>query len=171
MTPTNFKTERMINKSSNVYSHASCNVKNINTKKRIFCMLLSRVAYRQMTSRLLPFQILLNKFGFVVLNKIMATARFVAVSDDDVSAFSEQQEKENTKAKTMYDLKGFRWRKTSKFDRGKSQIYENKSNPDRCPINILTWPTENHCPADMMTAFLSSCNGIESSKPGQKCRI
>lgn len=88
-----------------------------------------------MTSRLLPFQILLNKFGFVVLNKIMATARFVAVSDDDVSAFSEQQENESAKTKTMYDLKIFRWRKISKFEREKSQIYENKSNLDRCPIN------------------------------------
>ena len=37
-------------------------------------------------------------------NKIMAAARFV----DDVNAFSEQQENENTKKKTLYDLKIFR---------------------------------------------------------------
>ena len=35
----------------------------------------------------------------------MAAARFVVVSDDDVNAFSEQQENENTKKKTLYDLK------------------------------------------------------------------
>ena len=34
----------------------------------------------------------------------MAAARFVVVSDDDVNAFSEQQENENTKKKTLYDL-------------------------------------------------------------------
>ena len=38
----------------------------------------------------------------------MAAARFVEVSDDDVNAFSEQQENENTKKKTLYDLKIFR---------------------------------------------------------------
>ena len=38
----------------------------------------------------------------------MAAARFVVVSDDDVNAFSEQQENENTKKKTLYDLKIFR---------------------------------------------------------------
>ena len=38
----------------------------------------------------------------------MAAARFVVVSDDDVNAFSEQQEKENIKKKTLYDLKIFR---------------------------------------------------------------
>ena len=41
-------------------------------------------------------------------NKIMAAARFVVVSDDDVNAFSEQQENDNTKKKTLYDLKIFR---------------------------------------------------------------
>ena len=38
----------------------------------------------------------------------MAAARFVVVSDDDVNAFSEQQENDNTKKKTLYDLKIFR---------------------------------------------------------------
>ena len=38
----------------------------------------------------------------------MAAARFVVVSDDDVNAFSEQQENENTNKKTLYDLKIFR---------------------------------------------------------------
>ena len=38
----------------------------------------------------------------------MAAARFVVVSDDDVNAFSEQQENENTKKKTLYHLKIFR---------------------------------------------------------------
>ena len=38
----------------------------------------------------------------------MAAARFVVVSDDDVNAFSKQQENENTKKKTLYDLKIFR---------------------------------------------------------------
>ena len=37
----------------------------------------------------------------------MAAARFVVVSDDDVNAFSEQQQKENTK-KMPYDQKIFR---------------------------------------------------------------
>ena len=38
----------------------------------------------------------------------MAAARFVVVSDDGVNAFSTQQENENTKKKTLYDLKIFR---------------------------------------------------------------
>ena len=38
----------------------------------------------------------------------MAAARFVVVSDDDVNAFSKQQKNENTKKKTLYDLKIFR---------------------------------------------------------------
>ena len=38
----------------------------------------------------------------------MAAARFVVVSNDDVNAFYEQQENENTKKKTLYDLKIFR---------------------------------------------------------------
>ena len=38
----------------------------------------------------------------------MAAARFVVVSDDGVNAFSEQEENENTKKKTLYDLKIFR---------------------------------------------------------------
>ena len=38
----------------------------------------------------------------------MAAAIFVVVSDDDVNAFTEQQENENTKKKTLYDLKIFR---------------------------------------------------------------
>ena len=38
----------------------------------------------------------------------MAAARSVVVSDDDVNAFSEQQENDNTKKKTLYDLKIFR---------------------------------------------------------------
>ena len=38
----------------------------------------------------------------------MAAARFVVVRDDDVNAFSEQQENDNTKKKTLYDLKIFR---------------------------------------------------------------
>ena len=37
----------------------------------------------------------------------MAAARFVVVSDDDINVFSEQQENENTKKKTLYDLKIF----------------------------------------------------------------
>ena len=40
----------------------------------------------------------------------MVAARFVVVRDDDVNAFSEQQQNENTKKKVlcMYDLKIFR---------------------------------------------------------------
>ena len=38
----------------------------------------------------------------------MAAARFVVVSDDDVNAFYEQQDNENTKNKTLYDVKTFR---------------------------------------------------------------
>ena len=38
----------------------------------------------------------------------MAAARLVVVSDDDVNAFSKQQENENTEKKTLYGLKIFR---------------------------------------------------------------
>ena len=45
----------------------------------------------------------------------MAAARFVVVSDDDVNAFSEQQENENTKKKMLYDLKIF-WEFLETYD-------------------------------------------------------
>ena len=51
----------------------------------------------------------------------------------------------------------------------KSQMYENKNNPKRCPINIYL-AYKNHRPADMMTdesPFYLAVN-IESPKPGQK---
>ena len=48
-------------------------------------------------------------------------------------------------------------------------MYENKNNPDRCPINTYL-AYKNHRPADMMTdecPFYLAVN-IESPKPGQK---
>ena len=68
-------------------------------------MSLLRVAYRQVTSRFLPLQTLLNETG--VLFGIMAAAgRFVLLSDDEVIVFFEQMRTRKPKT-TKNDVKGF----------------------------------------------------------------
>jgi hypothetical protein len=68
-------------------------------------MSLLRVVYHQLTSRFPPFQTLLNELG--LLFGIMAAAgRFVVLSDDEITVFSEKMRTRKPKtAKT--DVKGF----------------------------------------------------------------
>ena len=56
----------------------------------------------------LIFQILLTGPGLLVCRIFVLAARFVVVSDQDVIAFSKQQETENTKKKTLCDLNIFK---------------------------------------------------------------
>ena len=59
-----------------------------------------------MTSRfpLFAFDELVFRVAFVVYNKSMAS-RFTSISDEEVKEFKEKRENENTKKKTLYDIK------------------------------------------------------------------
>ena len=62
-----------------------------------------------MTSRFPPFAFveLVSRVAFVVWNKGMAS-RFASISDEEVKEFTEKFENENTKKKTLYDIKVFK---------------------------------------------------------------
>ena len=62
-----------------------------------------------MTSRFPPFAFveLVSRVAFVVYNKSMAI-RFASISDEEVKEFTEKLENENTKKKTLYDIKVFK---------------------------------------------------------------
>ena len=75
--------------------------------------------------------------------------------------FAEFSKERQTKTRTGENPRNLR--------KEKPQMYENKNNPDRCPINTYL-AYKNHRPADMMTdesPFYLAVN-IESPKPGQK---
>ena len=59
-----------------------------------------------MTSRFPPFAFveLVSRVAFVVYNKSMAS-RFTSISDEEVKEFTKKLENENTKKKTLYDIK------------------------------------------------------------------
>ena len=59
-----------------------------------------------MTSRFPPFAFveLVSRVAFLVYNKSMAS-RFTSISDEEVKEFTKKLENENTKKKTLYDIK------------------------------------------------------------------
>ena len=59
-----------------------------------------------MTSRFPPFAFveLVSRVAFVVYSKSMVS-RFTSISDEEVKEFTEKRENENTKKKTLYDIK------------------------------------------------------------------
>ena len=82
-------------------------------------------------------------------------------TDSEGNRFVEFSKKRQTKTRTGENPRNLREKKP--------QMYENKNNPDRCPINTYL-AYKNLRPADMMTdesPFYLAVN-IESPKPGQK---
>ena len=82
-------------------------------------------------------------------------------TDSEGNRFVEFSKERQTKMRTGENARNLREKKP--------QMYENKNNPDRCPINTYL-AYKNHRPADMMTdesPFYLAVN-IESPKPGQK---
>ena len=59
-----------------------------------------------MTSRFPPFAFveLVSRVAFLLYNKSMAI-RFTSISDEEVKEFTKKLENENTKKKTLYDIK------------------------------------------------------------------
>ena len=82
-------------------------------------------------------------------------------TDSEGNRFVEFSKERQTKTRTGENPRNLREKKP--------QMYENKNNPDRCPINTYL-AYKNYRPADMMTdesPFYLAVN-IESPKPGQK---
>ena len=82
-------------------------------------------------------------------------------TDSEGNRFVEFSKESQTKTRTGKNPRNLREKKP--------QMYENKSNPDRCPINTYL-AYKNHRPADMVanaSPFYLAVN-IKSPKPGQK---
>ena len=100
-------------------------------------------------------------WGLVNNREIFVWGDLQLKTDLEGNRFVEFSKERQTKTRTSKNPRNLREKKP--------QMYENKNNPDRCPINTYL-AYKNHRPADMMTdesPFYLAVN-FESPKPGQK---